>query len=306
MPESHLRAVDPAQESLDGDGLALAYASLERVRAEHGLDRLTVVVNDPTLGRQLLVTPRGALPRGSLEDAAGWDAEPPIDGGHLDVDLVATVCRQALRLATLEPSRAGTADVLEVALRNLGGVEAVAIDPAFEVIRVRVDSTASDDVAPQALRLAQAHVDHSVVVEILRSDGAGSAPLEAPVASPGGGPLEVVAVRTDPGSGELEVHLRRGEVRTVGRALLARGLVGAADATLAAWHAQPGAPRQTVRWARTVETSVAGRFVVAVALEDPGSHDVVHGIGSGPNPVDAAVAASADVLRRLPATQPHA
>jgi hypothetical protein len=300
MPESHLRAVNPPEgEALGGDGLALAYASLERVRAEHGLDRLTVVVDDPALGRQLLVAPRGALPPGNLADTAGWRAEPPLDAGHLDVDLAATVCRQALRLSKLEPNAAGPADALELALRDLTGVEAVAIDPAIEVVRVRVGSSAiGSDLAPHALRLARAHVDHSVVVELVRTDAFGPAPSEASAVSPGAGALEVLTVRTDPSSGELEVHLRAGEIRTVGRGLLASGLIGAANATLAAWHARPGAPRRAVRWARTVETSAAGRFVVAVALEDPRNVTVAHGIGAGPNPLDAAVAATFDALLR--------
>lgn len=300
MPESHLRAVNqPQGETLDGDGLALAYASLERVRAEYGLDRLTVVINDPTFGRQLLSAPRGSLPFSPPDDTSVWYAEPPLDAGHLDVDLVATVCRQALRLATLEPKPTGPADALEVALRDLDGVEAVAIDPALEVIRVRVASSAvGDDLAPHVLRLAQEHVDHSVVVEIVRTDRLGAPQSDAPVASLDAGALEVVAVRTDPRSGELEVHLRSGEVRTVGRAPLARGLIGAADATLAAWHARPGAPGRTVSWARTVETSAVGRFVVAVALEDLSHAAVADGIGAGPNSVDAAIAATIDALIR--------
>ena len=268
MPEAHLRAVNPPEgASLGGDGLALAYATLERVCAEHGLGRLTVVVDDPSLGRQLLVAPRGSLPPGNLGDAVGWFAEPPFGAEHLDVDLAATVCRQALRLANLEPNPAGPADVLELALRDLAGVEAVAIDAALDIVRVRVGSTAiGDDLAPHALRLARAHVDHSVVVELVRSDEFGSATADASPVSAG--------------------------------AQLARGLIGAADATLAAWHARPGAPQRAVRWARTVETSATGRFVVAVALEDSRNVTVAHGIGSGSNPLDAAVAATVDALLR--------
>jgi hypothetical protein len=110
-------------------------------------------------------------------------------------------------------------------------------------------------------------------------------------------PLEVVAVHTEPETGELEVHLRGGDVRTLGRAT-SRGLVGAATATLEAWHARPGAPRRAIGWARTVETSTDGRFVVAVALEDSQRVTVAHGIGSGANPLEAAVAATVDALTR--------
>jgi hypothetical protein len=291
LPEpSHLRAVNtPAGESLDGDGLALAYAALERVRCEHGLVRLTVIVDDPVLGHQVLVVPRGELPA-TVDEPSGWFAEPLLDEPSTDLDLAVALCRTTLRVEVT----ASPVDATELALRRLHGVQAVAVDG--DVIRVQVGLPASDRVATQAVDVVKAHLDRTVVIEVTRL-GASPAP-PPPEPSPASSPtLELVAVRTAPESGELEVHLRTGAVRTVGRASLTGGLVGAAEATLEAWHARPGAPAHRVASARTVETADA-RFVVAVtldALETPG---VTHGIGTGTNPMEAAVRATTDALSR--------
>lgn len=293
LPEpSHLRAVTgPTSESLDRDGLALAYAALERVRSEHRLHRLSVTVDDPVLGRQVLVVPRGELPT-SVDDRVGWSAEPPIDEPATDLDLAVALCRSTLRVEV----PANPVDSTELALRRLEGVEAVAIEG--DVIRVQVGPSASTPVAADAVSVVKVHLDRTVVVELTRAQhtAAPAPPASDPTVSRSA--LEVVAVRTAPESGELEVHLRAAEVRTIGRASLTRGLVGAAEATLDAWHARPGAPPRRVAWARAVETSADGRFVVAVAIEAPARHGVSHGIGTGPNPVEAAVYATADALTR--------
>lgn len=295
LPEpSHLRAVDePAGKSLDGDGLALAYAALERVRCEHRLVRLSVIVDDPVLGRQVLVVPRGELPS-TVDEPSGWSAEPLIDEPSTDLELAVALCRTTLRVE----APASPVDAAELALRRLEGVEVVAVDG--DVIRVQVGAPASDRVATEAIGVVKAHLDRTVVVEVTRLGGSSTPPPPEPSpASPASGSaLQVVVVRTTPESGELEVHLRAGEVRTVGRASLTRGLVGAADATLEAWHARPGAPVRRVAWARTVETSAAARFVVAVGIEAPATHGVTHGIGTGTNPIEAAVYATADALSR--------
>jgi hypothetical protein len=292
LPESsHLRAVNwPTPDSLDGDGLALAYAALERVRSEHRLHRLSVVLDDPVLGRQVVVVPRGELPS-SVDERVGWSAEPRIDEPSTDLELAVALCRSTLRVEV----PASPIDAAELALRRLEGVEAVAVDG--DVIRVQVGASASDRVSTDAIGVVKAHLDRTVVVELTRV-GAAPAPPPPEPSPVGWFALEVIAVRTAPESGELEVHLRAGEVRTVGRSSLTRGLVGAAEATLEAWHARPGAPVRRVAWARTVETSADARFVVAVAIEAPATQGVSHGIGTGPNPVEAAVQATTDALTR--------
>jgi hypothetical protein len=282
----------PAPESLDRDGLALAYAALERVRSEHHLRRLSVLLDDPVLGRQILVVPRGELPS-TIDERAGWSAEPPIDAPSTDLELAVALCRTTLRVEV----PANPIDAAELALRRLEGVEAVAVDSEGDVIRMQVGPSASDRVATEAIEVVKAHLDRTVIVEVTRAGGAPAPPPAEPTPVSWFA-LEVVAIQTAPESGELEVHLRAGEVRTVGRAPLSRGLVGAAEATLEAWHARPGAPLRRVAWARTVETSTDARFVVAVAIEAPATQAVTHGIGTGPNPIEAAVRATTDALAR--------
>jgi hypothetical protein len=292
LPEpSHLRAVnEPARQPLEGDGLALAYAALERVRSEHHLDRLSVTLDDAVLGRQVLVVPRGELPS-TVDERSGWSAEPIIDAPSTDLELAVALCRTTLRVEV----PASSVDAAELALRRLVGVEVVAVDG--DVIRIQVGASASDRVATEAISVVKAHLDHTVVVEVTRPGGAPT-PRPAEPSPSNSHMMELVAVRTAPESGELEVHLRVGEARTVGRASLTRGLVGAAEATLEAWHARPGAPVRRVAWARTVETSADARFVVAVAIEAPASRGVTHGIGTGANPMEAAVHATTDALAR--------
>ncbi len=298
LPEPHLRAVAaPETNGLTGDGLALVYAALERVRSEHRLDRLNVVVEDERWGRQLLVAPRGAAPAGDVDDERGWWTEPPLPEVPLDLELVVALCRLAVRDAAQEDLAEGPRDVLEVALRRVEGVEAAALDDAGQLVVVRAGAAAPPTLSRVVLDVVTERAERTVVVEVV-GPGAGRAPAapEAISWAPGA-TLEVVAVRTEPATGDLEVHLRGGDVRTVGRAT-SRGLVGAAAATLDAWHQRPGAPGRTIGWARTVETSTDGRFVVAVALEDSHRITIAHGIGSGSNPIEAAVAATVDALTR--------
>jgi hypothetical protein len=290
LPEpAHLRAVsEPAGQPLDGDGLALAYAALERVRREHRLVRLSVVIDDPVLGRQVLVAPRGELPP-TLDESSGWSAEPPIDEPSTDLELAVALCRTTLRVEV----PASPIDTAELALRRLDGVEIVAVDA--DVIRIQVGPLAPDQVARQAIGVVKAHLDRTVVVEVTRAHPAGIRASAEPssVSSP---VLELVAVRTLPESGELEVHLRAGEARTIGRASLTRGLVGAAEATLAAWHSLSGDPVRRLAWARTIETSADARFIVAAAIEVAATLDTAYGIGTGRNPMEAAVRATTDAL----------
>jgi hypothetical protein len=294
LPEPpHLRAVDrPDRDPLEGDGLALAYAALERVRAEHLLRRLSVRIDDPQLCCQLLAVPRGELPT-AVDEHAGWSAEPLLAGPSTDIELAVAVCRTALRVDV----PASPMDTVELALRRLEGVEAVAIGVDRDIIRLRVGSSASETLVDDVLGVVKAQLDRTVVIEVTRAE------QPAPAAPPAvdHDDLNVVAVRTAPENGELEVHLRVGEVRTVGRSALTRGLVGAADAVLEAWHARPGAPARRVSWARTVETSTDARFAVTVALDVPATATVTYGIGTGTNPVEAAVHATVDALNRVAA-----
>jgi hypothetical protein len=299
LPEPpHLRAVPSGDDPLDGEGLALAYAALERVRAERGLERLTVAVDDPGLGRQLLVAPRGELPD-PVESGRAWSTEPP-DATGPDLELAVALCGVVLRASGLEVGALDPLDALELELRRLPGVEAVAADADPDVVRIRVGpGHGGGDAARAALSVVKARVAHRVVVEVVGADG-GEPPRSdpTPISWAPAPPLELIALRQDAETAELEVHLRGGEIRTVGRAPFADGPAGAAEATLAAWRDRPAAPPRTVAWVRTVETTADGRSVVAVALEGPGHVTVAHGIGTASNPVEATVHATIDALSR--------
>jgi hypothetical protein len=108
----------------------------------------------------------------------------------------------------------------------------------------------------------------------------------------------MVAVRSDAEAGEVEVHLRGGDVRTIGRAPVAQGLAGAVNATLDAIRGIEPSLDVGLGWARTIETTAERRFVVAVGLLDPTTHATTHGLGEGDSPIEAAAYATLDAITR--------
>lgn len=104
--------------------------------------------------------------------------------------------------------------------------------------------------------------------------------------------LALLAVRSVPEDGDIEVHLAVGSTRAVGRAPLARGLAGAAEAVLVgATQLDPSNRDWMPAWVRTVETTAEGRFVVAASLSGPsGGHR--HGIATGTSPIEGAARAT--------------
>jgi hypothetical protein len=106
----------------------------------------------------------------------------------------------------------------------------------------------------------------------------------------------LLAVRSVPEDGMIEVHLSVGIVRAVGRAPLARGLAGAAEAVLIAMaQLDPATAGWSPAWVRTVETTSDGRFVVATSLSGTdGGH--CHGIATGSSPIEAAARATTVAL----------
>jgi hypothetical protein len=109
---------------------------------------------------------------------------------------------------------------------------------------------------------------------------------------------EIVAVRNDPDAGEVEVHVRRDEVRTIGRAPMSQGLAGAVIATLDALAGVDFDRNVTLGWARTIETTADRRFVVAVSLLHTGTRASRHGLGAGASPIEAAARATLDAAAR--------
>ena len=85
----------------------------------------------------------------------------------------------------------------------------------------------------------------------------------------GRNPTRLVAVTNAFETQEMEVHLRRGGVRTIGRAPAAHGLTGAVEATFVGAGRDEWRPRTIeLDWARTIETTSQRQFLVAVALRD--------------------------------------
>jgi hypothetical protein len=122
-----------------------------------------------------------------------------------------------------------------------------------------------------------------------------------PPAPPGHAPgtqPDILGVLTLSDTDEVEVHVGDGTTRTVGRARMSRGLLGAVDATLDAVRGgfTVEAPVEP-EWARTIETATGSRPLVAVALARPGGGHC-HGMWSADTEVEAAARATLDALHR--------
>ena len=74
-------------------GLAGLRAHLERLLTRHDLDALTVVVDDPDLGRQAFRVGAGAIPAGLTASGPGVLSEPGVPTEALDADLLVALCR---------------------------------------------------------------------------------------------------------------------------------------------------------------------------------------------------------------------
>jgi hypothetical protein len=307
---------DPEIALHEHRGLALAYAALDRLVAEHALTRAAVAVTDPDLGRQVLYDRGRRLDDGDLAllDAivAGGDGPAPgpglvtapaLEPTAVDAELLVTLAATALRVAILDATSAPTdpADVLEIAVRQVPGVAAVTVDRRAGVVQVVTAPAAADpeaappaDLATRVVDLATSFLDGPVAVEILRAGSAGHATRPAFGAAPVRA-VELVAVTSALDTQETEVHLRRRDVRTIGRAPAAHGLAGGVEATVDALRGLGLAITAELEWARTIETTSDRRFVVAVALSDEsGGHR--YGLAEGGTPVAAAAQAALDAL----------
>lgn len=294
-------------------GLAGLRAHLEHLVVRHELRALTVVVDDPDLGRQAFRAGAGAIPAGLTAAGPGVLAEPSapsgipdvgtVDLGALDADLLVALCAASLRVEVLHGSDDATG---ELALRRLPGVYAVAVerDDDLLLVRVHVADDAPDDLGRIAARELAPEPGARVVVEVVRgeptlpppraSSTTGAAAGAAPVSAPRG--PELLAMRSIPEDGEIEAHVAVDGSRAVGRAPLARGLAGAVEAVLAGVGQVAPGLRWVPAWARTVETTADGHFIVAVALVDPTEHDHRHGIATGTSPIEAAARAASRCL----------
>ena len=279
---------------------------------ELGLRTLTVVVDDPDLGRQAFRAGHGPFEAGSLSGPPGCRADPPLPEARVDAELLRDLCVASLRLEMLrDPDAASGPEAAELALRRLPGVHAVVVEHEGDLtlVQVHADDGAGDDLGRQAARAMASVVDAGLVVEVVRERPEPSATSEPPAPSAPHEPLSeagddapaIVAVRSDVEAGEIEVHVRAGDVRTIGRAPVAQGLAGAVNAALDAVRSIDGAVGLGLGWARTIETTAERRFVVAVGLIDPTTRASRHGLGEGDNPIEAAAHATLDAIARDPA-----
>jgi hypothetical protein len=293
-----------AAEAPNDVGLTGLRQHLERVVARLELRSLTVVVDDPDLGRQAFRAGTGTVEAGALQAGTGVLADP--GSPELDADLLLALCAASLRVDVLRETTDTTG---ELAVRRLRGVFAVEIeqDDELTICRVHVSDDAPDDVGRVAARRLLAPDGARLVVEVVRTGRASAGPPSAPAAptaptAPVPAPtvaaptVALLAVRSVPEDGEIEVHLALGDARVVGRAPLSRGLAGAVEAVLAATTQVDAPPRWRASWVRTVETTSEGQFVVAAALTDPESAEHRHGIATGSSPIEAAARATVGAL----------
>ena len=290
----------PTRRRTDEPGLGSLHATLDRLVTTLDLRSLTVVIDDSDLGRQAFRAGPGPFEPGTLAGRPGCRADPELAPERLDGDLLVQLCATSLRLE-LERAEAPGAqgvDVAEVALRRLPGVHAVVVerDGDLMVVQVHAALDAPPDLARAAAHATAPLADTRLVVEVMR-DVSEPPPAATPVPLTAA-PTEIVAVRNDPSAGEVEVHVRHGEVRTIGRAPMAQGLAGAATATLEAFTSVDFERDLTLGWVRTIETTAQRRFVVAVSLLHAGTRASRHGLGAGTSPIEAAARATLDALTR--------
>jgi len=285
-------------------GLSLAYAVLGRLVDDHGLARATVVVDDADLGRQLLLDRRHPIGEADVARfdafvavaAPGLHLAPPLEPGAVDADLVVALVETALRVAALEGAAPGDApDLLDIAVRRIAGVHSVHVDADSGVVQVLATTDAPADLARQVVDLATSFLDGAVAVEIIRGNRGDFGAGAIDVALPSYERTELVAVTNAFETQEIEVHVRRGGVRTIGRAPASRGLTGAVEATLEARAEIGECPERDLEWVRTIETTAQHRFLVAVALRDPAG-TVAYGLADEGTPIAAAAHATLNAI----------
>ena len=301
-----------ASELAGRRGLALAYGAMERVVERHGLSRAAFVVEVEGLGRQLIVDRHRALSDDDAElleqlAGSGWQVTPEIDPDDLDLEMATALVAAALRAAVLDADEDGRpADHVELAIRRLDGVRAVAVDLAGGAVQVLSEGRTPLDLARRVSTLA-ARLDPGLTVEVIRTlpRAAAGGPAAGETGSPGapeeGGEtgtaesttsFELVVVANAVETQELEVHVRLDGVRTIGRAPAARGLAGAVEATLTAVRELRAGPPLDLDWVRTVETTVDRQFLVAVSMHDTRSGAPHYGMADGATPIEAAARAT--------------
>jgi len=221
-------------------------------------------------------------------------------------------------------------DDLELELRKLPGVRATGFSERDDMLFVQVHAGGPDDpgdsgLALQASRIAARHSERPVAVELVRWREAGSVGSHAPggadplvagngegyvsieepaptAVAPEAGPeprLVLLAVLVFPDADTVEVHLTRGDRRAIGRSSASGGPIAAVHATVEAVRGFSTMLPYAPVWARTIETTSPGRFLVAVALFAQGTQAYRYGLAAGESEVDAAARATLHALNRI-------
>jgi hypothetical protein len=202
-------------------------------------------------------------------------------------------------------------DQLELELRKLPGICWVAFNELGDwlVVQLHAIQDAHDDLALEASQIAARHCDVPVAIDLVRwmtppaTDRAG---LEnATLQSNGSSALarvgvreprfEVLSVLTVVDADEVEVHLGDGRTRTIGRAAVAHGLLGAVEATLKAIREFPVDLKVEAEWARAIEMTSTGRPIVAVAFVPAGGEEF-YGVSRADTEMEAAARATVEAL----------
>jgi hypothetical protein len=202
-------------------------------------------------------------------------------------------------------------DELELELRKLPGIRWVAFSELGDrlLIQLHAMEEAHYDVAIEASRIAARHCELPIAVDVVRwmtPPGVARASLESATLQSSGTSavatttthepsFEVLRILTLADTDEVEVHLGNGAMRTIGRAALGRGLLGAVEATVAAIRDFPVELPVEAEWARTIEMTSAGRPSVAVAFAPPGG-EVFYGLSRADSDMEAAARATLEAL----------
>jgi hypothetical protein len=183
-------------------------------------------------------------------------------------------------------------DVLEVELRKLEGVVAVAFVETEGVLLIEVQAApgAPDDLARVATGVAAERTGGTVAVEVVRWGDGGPHVREAR--------LRLVEVGTDLTAGTLLVRLARDDEESVGRAPTEHGLLSAVEATVYAVRAFLPELAYLPGWARLIESLPDRRFLVVASVTDPEARVNLRGVAEGATPVEAAARATLAALNR--------
>jgi hypothetical protein len=300
-----VRDDDAGEPSDETPSLALAYQALTLLVEARRLRDAVVVLDDPTLGRQLLAAGRRPLTRADealVDGPPGCWTEPAAEANDLELELVQRVCATALHAAVQAPERGSPVDAVELALRQLPGVYGAAVDAEDPIVEVYATGDTEPDLARRVGSLARAHLDDVLTVDLVRRATPSPSPLERPPSPPPAAPApepaaaapaldeapELLAAHTLPGYTTIEVLLRSNGAARVGHGPRRSGLAGAVAAALDAL----ATPSLALLWVRTIRTTTAGQCTAAVALRSGAWASARYGTGDGANPIEAAARAA--------------